>query len=347
MAGRYKSADEIQAIEAEAARRYLNARAGDTQADWDAAYAWVALDPAHGFAFAKAEASWELAERLNELSDLRGRAAPSEDTAAVIDQTFNEGANDTAPFADLLPRRFANRRTLVGMAVAAALIGVASTVALRLIGTVDHYRTALGETRAVRLDDGSVVRLNTGSSIEVAMRDSVRSIKLLKGEARFDVAHDRNRPFIVDADGTQVRAVGTAFNVRLRADLTELTVIEGEVAVKNEGSTQRHINAGKSAAVRSGSIAVTPLAADQLKRRVAWEDGKIEFDGDTLEQAVAEFNRYRATPLVIGDPAIASMRVGGTFRSGRSDDFVLALEHGFGVRAVAGNDDSVILVPAQ
>lgn len=343
MVGRYKSAQEIQAIESEAARLFLKARASDAKAEWEEAYAWIALDPAHGFAFAKAEASWELAERLNEIPDFRRRGAQQTITAA--NDTDDVDLQMSAP-VPLAPRRFVSRRALVGMAVAAALVGVVGTVSLQMIGTVDHYRTALGETRAVRLADGSVVRLNTGSSVEVALRDDVRLIRLLKGEARFDVAHDRARPFIVEANGTQVRAVGTMFNVRLRPELTELTVIEGEVAVKNDGSVPRHIGAGKSAAVRSGSIAVTPLNKDKLKQRAAWEQGMIEFEGETLEQAVAEFNRYRATPLVIGDPAIASMRIGGTFHSNRSDDFVLALEQGFGVRAVAGNDDSVILVAA-
>ncbi|WP_336968420.1 FecR family protein [Sphingobium aromaticiconvertens] len=346
MGGRYKSAEEIQAIEAEAARLFLKARASDAQADWDAAYAWVAIDPMHGFAFAKAEAGWELAERLSELPDdpivvpsrVDGFAAPVSADDPSADGPHNPFIHRASPI---------NRRAWLGMAVAAAVVGVAGTVTLRLIGTVDHYRTALGETRAVRLADGSVAHLNTDSSIEVALRENIRSIKLLKGEARFDVAHDRIRPFIVDADGTQVRAVGTTFNVRLRPELTELTVIEGVVAVKNGGSPEHRIGAGKSAAVRSGSIAVTPLASDKLKQRIAWQNGMIEFDGDTLEQAVAEFNRYRATPLVIGDPAIASMRIGGTFHSNRSDDFVLALERGFGLRAVAGNDDSVILVAAE
>jgi transmembrane sensor len=338
LVGRYTSAEEIQTIEAEAARLFLKARASDAKTDWDAAYAWVATNPAHGFAFAKAEASWELSERLNELADLRDDVP--------VRPTADAPITAAAP-APSLPHILSSRRNLLAMAAAAALVGVIGTVALQLAGTVDHYRTALGETRAIRLADGSVIHLNTGSSIEVAMRDSIRSITLLKGEARFDVAHDKSRPFIVDANGTQVRAVGTTFNVRLRPELTELTVIEGIVAVKNDGSIPRNIGAGKSAAVRSGSIAVTPLASSKLKQRIAWQDGMIQFDGDTLEQAVAEFNRYRATPLVIGDPDIASMRIGGRFHSNRSEDFVFALEHGFGIRAVEGNDNSVILVPQE
>lgn len=329
----------MQAIEAEAARLYLKARASDAADDWSSAYAWVAQDPAHGFAFAKAEAGWELTERLNELPASRIDRPAS----ATIHPAEIERSNEPA---ENLPNATSRRRMLAGLA-AAATIGIASTITLRLTGTVDHYRTALGETRAVRLADGSIVHLNTNSSIEVSLRDDIRSINLLKGEAQFDVAHDAKRPFIVNADGTLVRAVGTMFNVRLRSDVTELTVIQGIVAVRNGASAVRRIESGRSAAVRSGSIAVTHLEPAKIKQRIAWQEGMVEFQGDTLAQAVEEFNRYRANPLVIGDPAIASLAVGGAFRLDRSQDFVDALESGFGIRAVPGSDNSIMLVSAE
>lgn len=338
MDGRYKSAEEMQAIEAEAARLYLKARASDAAEDWNNAYDWVAKDPAHGFAFAKAEAGWELTERLNELPVGRSDRVASDPPVATA---------QTKPTEAEKPRNMARRSLLLGLAAAAAVVGITSTVALRLVGAVDHYRTALGETRTVRLADGSRVHLNTDSSVEVSLRDDIRSIKLLKGEAQFDVAHDAKRPFIVNADGTLVRAVGTMFNVRLRADVTELTVIQGIVAVRNGGSAIRRIESGRSAAVRSGSIAVIHLEPAKIKQRIAWQEGMVEFQGDTLAQAVEEFNRYRANPLVIGDPAIASLRVGGAFRLDRSQDFVDALQSGFGVRAVPGSDNSILLVSAD
>lgn len=331
----------MQAIEAEAARLYLKARASESPDDWNAAYAWVAQDSAHGFAFAKAEAGWELSKRLSELP-----AARQDDVVHPHEPSVDDMLPDD-PVEEERPPLIGRRGWLIGLVTAAAAVGVTSTVALRLFGTVDRYRTALGETRTVRLADGSKIHLNTNSSVEVALRDDIRSITLLKGEAQFDVAHDAKRPFIVNADGTLVRAIGTMFNVRLRPDVTELTVIEGIVAVRNGDSAVRRIESGRSAAVRSGSIAVTHLEPAKIKQRIAWQDGMVEFDGDTLAQAVEEFNRYRPTPLVIGDPAIASLRVGGAFRLDRSQDFVEALESGFGVRAVPGSDNSIILVSAE
>lgn len=324
MSGRYGSADERQAIEEEAARLYLKARESDTDEDWDAAYAWVELNPAHGVAFAKAEAGWELTERLRE-------SAPPVGPEAI--------AGPAGRFEALFSRR------TMGALLAATLLGTVGTVAIQKWAVVDRYRTVIGQERALRLADGSIVRLNTDSAIEVAMQNDQRFVRLLKGEARFDVAHNPARPFIVQAGDSTLRAVGTAFNVRLRPELTELTVIEGRVAVRDSGTAARTVAAGSAAAIRGGTVAITPLGRGQLVQRTAWQTGVIQFDGETLDQAVAEFNRYRRTPIVIGDPQIASIRIGGTFRPSNSDQFVTALRLSFGIRSVGDKGDSIILLP--
>jgi transmembrane sensor len=323
LAGRYKSAEERTAIEAEAARLFLKARTSDTEQDWNDAFSWIAADPSHGVAFAKVEASWEATDLLRD-----GPLAATQ-------------LDEVAPG----PLNFlASRRIFAGL-LAVTIVGAVCTFAVQFHGAIDRYRTRLGEERAITLADGSVLHLNTATSVEVSLRDNSRTVDLLKGEARFDVAHDRARPFYVNTGSASVRAIGTAFNVRLRADVTELTVIQGAVAVRDGTSSSKRVVAGTAAAIRSGTVAVTPLAPKHLAQRIAWQHGQIEFEGDTIAQAVEEFNRYRTTPLVIGDPQIAGIRIGGTFRSDRSQDFVHALEQGFGIRAVIGHDRSIILMP--
>uniref|UniRef100_UPI0035CC24C6 FecR family protein n=1 Tax=uncultured Sphingomonas sp. TaxID=158754 RepID=UPI0035CC24C6 len=326
MSGRYGSAEERQAIEEEAARLYLKARESDAEPDWDTAYSWVELNPAHGVAFAKAEAGWELTDRLRE-------RAPPVGPEAI--------AGPAGRFEALFSRR------AMGALLAATLIGTVGTVAIQKWAVVDRYRTAIGQERAFRLQDGSIVRLNTDSAIEVAMQNDQRFVRLLKGEARFDVAHNPARPFIVRAGDSTLRAVGTAFNVRLRPELTELTVIEGRVAVRDSGAAARTVAAGSAAAIRGGTVAVTRLEKVQLVQRTAWQTGVIQFDGETLDQAVAEFNRYRHTPIVIGDPQLASIRIGGTFKPGNSEQFVGALRASFGIRSVGDKGDSIILLPGD
>ncbi len=326
MSGRYNNVEERQAIEEEAARLYLKARESNAPDDWREAYRWVEEHPAHGVAFAKAEASWELADRLCEVAPPVGP---------------EEVAGPAGRFEALFSRR------AVGALIAATVIGMVGTVAVEKWATVDRFRTAVGQERAVRLSDGSLVHLNTDSSIEVAMRSGERLVHLLKGEARFDVAHDAGRPFIVQAGDASLRAVGTSFNVRLRSELTELTVIEGRVAVRDGNAAPRTVPAGASAAIRGGAVAVTPLGPGQIAQRTAWQGGVIQFDGETLAQAVEEFNRYRKTPLVIGDPQLAGLRIGGTFKAGGSSEFVSALTQSFGIRAVVDKDDAVILLPSE
>lgn len=323
------------AIEAEATRLFLKARASEAEADWDAAYRWIEQDPAHGYAFAKVEAGWDLAARLRDIAPARlnGGAARGDATPVSI---------ATARRAPAPP---VTRRLAMG-GIAAGLVAAVGAAAWRFGAAGDHYATGVGERRVVTLADGSLMRLNTDTAVTVDLAPRRRSIRLKRGEASFDVAHDTRRPFVVAADEARVRAVGTAFTVRLRSDLTEVTVSEGIVGVRDGGKAERHVPAGNAAAVRRGTIAVTALAPTDIQRRLAWQDGRLSFDGDTLEQAVDEFNRYRIRPIVIGDPALAGVRIGGTFRSDRSGDFARALEQSFGIRAIEGGDGSLLLVPA-
>lgn len=242
-----------------------------------------------------------------------------------------------------------SRRLLVGGFVAATVVAGAATATWRYARDVELYRTRLGERRVVTLADGSRIHLNTASTVEVAMEERRRRVHLVQGEALFEVAHDPARPFLVDAGSARLRAVGTAFNVRIRESLVELTVTEGVVAVGQNGNLVRetttpHIVAGDGAVIRSGAVAPTVLNADLLRQRTAWQDGVIELDGETLPQAVEEFNRYRKRPIIVGDPRLANLRVGGRFEVDEADKFLTALESSFAVDAITAADGSIMLV---
>jgi transmembrane sensor len=184
-------------------------------------------------------------------------------------------------------------------------------------------------------------------------------VRLEGGEALFQVAKDAARPFVVHAGNASVRAVGTEFNVRMRErHVVEVTVTEGVVAVDgspaNPGTADdpatapvRKVAAGEGAMLGVGAVASLALDAESLEQRIAWRRDVIELRGETLEQAVAEFNRYRPEPLVLGDPRIGSIRVGGTFATDESAKFLDALQTGFGIKAVEGAQGRVYLVSAQ
>lgn len=326
------------AIEEEAARLFHLWRccAGDGASSkaWEEVARWIELSPAHGVAFAKVEASWEMAETLRaSRQDLLcdGAGADSADEA------------DEADDAPSLRRRF-SRRAFGALAAGSGLV-IATSYALSHMAHAQRYSTKVGEERLVHLADGSKVRLNTDSMIDVTLHRDKRSVDFLKGEARFDVARDPARPFVVTARDGAVEADHTVFNLRQRRDFTELTVIDGQVAIVGDGPPAATVPAGTSAMIRATEVSVIKLAPVDIERRTAWQEGKIQLDGATLAQAVEEFNRYRIKPLVIGDPDLYGLRMGGMFSARDSAEFVEALKQTFGIRVMQGNDGALILLP--
>jgi transmembrane sensor len=281
--------------------------------------------PENAVAYIRVEAAWDRAERL--------RALPVPPRTAVF----------TPPVMGITRRAAAAAGLFIGAGLTAAM----------LFHHDAAFATELGERKTIKLADGSRVHLNTASRIEVDFRGKHRRIRLITGEALFDVAKDPTRPFIVMAGDACVKALGTQFNVRLREASVEVTVAEGAVSVDAVAKTAKsgisskveRMTAGGAAVVGAGAVGELALDSDTLQRRVVWTEGVIDLHGETLEQAVAEFNRYSETKLVVGDPTLAAIRVGGTFETNGANEFVSALEAGFGVRAVHG-ENAIYLLPA-
>jgi len=322
------------AIEEEAARLFHLVRDsggdGGSAEAWEQASRWIELSPAHGVAFAKVEASWDMTEALR---------ASQEDLLADGPGVSVDDADDETN----TPRRLSRRA--FGALAAGSGLAVAASLVLWRMGAAERYSTRVGEERLIHLADGSQVRLNTDTMIDVSLQKDRRTVHFLKGEARFDVAHDPARPFLVTARDGAVQALSTVFNLRLRKDFTELTVIDGQVAIMGDGAPAATVPAGTSAMIRATAVSMIKLAPLDLERRTAWQEGKIQLDGATLAQAVDEFNRYRTKPLVIGDPDLYGLRMGGMFSANNSADFVDALKQSFGIRVMEGNDGAVILLP--
>ena len=291
-------------------------------------YAWVAQDPKNAVAFARAESAWNDAERLKAC----GFEDPSCRTETAVDERrkVSDGA--------VRPEKTVTRRGLVLAACCAvALLGAIPTIRTITSGS-ESFSTQTGEVREVALSDGSTVHINTDSEIRVEFTEDRRLLRLVKGEASFDVFHDKTRPFDVVAGDTVTRAVGTRFTIREAGDEdVQLTVEEGLVLVSGGGGHQAHIAAGHGAHITSGQIATAALDPRSLDQRTLWHEGMLEFDGLTISQAVDEFNRYRRVPLVVKDPAIGALRIGGRFGIGESDKFIEALQSGFGVRVTRGS----------
>lgn len=232
-------------------------------------------------------------------------------------------------------------------AVAAVTVGA---VWLQQGSELQTLATAVGQQRNVTLADGSIVTLNTNTIVETDLRRRTREIYLRKGEAHFQVAHDRSRPFLVHAGDAVVRAVGTAFEVRVLTDQhVDVVVNEGRVEVQTpvadsvsdhtvrpHGSvgsapalpslTVRALNAGERLSTAGRDYSVVPISPQQLSSELAWREGAIIFDAEPLSEAIAEIERYTDARIIVSDPQIAALRVGGRFRTGDVQEFFDALQ---------------------
>jgi transmembrane sensor len=189
-----------------------------------------------------------------------------------------------------------------------------------------RYQTGLGEIRRVPLADGSLAAINTETSLDVMVTARARQVKLDRGEAWFEVAHDTQRPFVVEAGQVRVRAVGTAFAVRALQDGADVAVTEGVVEAWTAGDEAHKVRltAGNRAFVCATQPAQPVAAPVEIDRQLAWRQGQIALDGDTLAAAAEEFNRYNTRKLVIDDPELGSEGLVGFFNTNEPESFARA-----------------------
>ena len=313
------------AIEAEAARLLARLNSDPSPDDEAEICAWIEADPRHAVAFARAEAAWDASERL--------KSAAADITLPPMQQIISE--------AD---QRRLSRNIMVAAGVAILLFVVAAIVTVRTFSGVERYETGVGQMRDIALEDGSILHLNSDSEVEARFTSNGRKVRVMKGEASFEISHDPARPFDVEARAAVIRAVGTAFNVRLRPSLVELTVTHGKVTVHCGDSPLQQVAAGSGAVIQPRSISLTRLGPKIVEQRTAWRAQMVELDGETVEQAADEFNRYRKAPILIGDTRVSALRIGGRFRTTDSQEFLSALQLSLPIRVVDGEDGSVMLL---
>lgn len=282
---------------------------------------------------------------------------------------------------DLLVR--SRRRILApALAACAAVAAIAAVVWWNAPANPAGPAPALAATsHFLRLPDGSKVELSSGAEVAEHFTAAERRVRLMSGEAHFEVAHNPQRPFIVEAGNVSVRAVGTAFDVRLRATTVAVLVTEGKVGVTTAGETPnpapgsdppRAANppaglgpglilvAGERAEVHiaqlpgtSRPLIVRTLTQSQIDRALSWQSSRLVFEAVPLAEVVERFNRAAAAQdgpeavhLQVRDADLGSMRISGRIRGDRIDDFVEVLQEDFGV-AVERNGAEITLRRAR
>ena len=225
----------------------------------------------------------------------------------------------------------------------------------------EGYATAAGILRKIDLPDGSTVTLNANSDATVQYSSGARRVLLDAGEAHFEVAHDEARPFLVTAGGVTVRAVGTAFNVRLAAASIEVVVTSGKVRLstpeqsagakpETPAAAPLLVKGDRAVVPRSAAEVVpiiTRLEPAQLQEAIAWQEEMLIFSETPLREVVAQFNRHNRTQLHLGDADLGGRRVGGTFAAGNVEAFVSLLERGGDLKAERRGDREIVLRKAQ
>jgi transmembrane sensor len=236
-------------------------------------------------------------------------------------------------------------RAAAALLVFAAVSGVARYY---YMNGASVYETDIGVRRMVSLQDGSRVSLDSDTELRVHFSDTARKIELDRGRARFDVAHDRTRPFTVTAGTQTVVAVGTSFTVEKLGSKVVVTLIQGRVVIKNAAaqplqartSAPISLNAGESYAASRDVRAVVQPA--DLHAATAWEAGQLVFKDVTLEEAVAQENRYTDKPVAV-DASVANLRISGVFNAGEVVSFVSAVTSYLPVQATTTADDQILL----
>jgi transmembrane sensor len=254
-------------------------------------------------------------------------------------------------------RRWAGRSWVGRAAAACAAVAVLAAGGYGAVSwersRPDVYDTTLGERRVVLLADGSRLSLDSASEVRIRYTRDARRLQILRGQARFDVAHDELRPFSVQARDQTVVATGTAFNVDLLGPRILVTLIEGRVVVLDRADAPRA--AADPAPARPRRIAltagqqlvVTPAAPPRvetvrLDRASAWETGQLLFEDEPLSSVAERVSRYAGKPVTVDDSA-AALRISGVFRAGDVDTFVDAVTSYLPVAASRRQDGGVVL----
>jgi transmembrane sensor len=264
----------------------------------------------------------------------------------------------------LPPPALRRRLKLSVLAVSFTAILIAAWL---LIGRGETIQTERGERREVALTDGSVVEVDPETRLRVRFEGPTRRVLLERGRALFRVARNAARPFVVQADGTTVRAVGTAFGVERQKGGIVVTVAEGKVAVfqtgparlptpsNGTGSELRKsppqrvaevlVTAGQQVTVQPSGTA-EPVRRVDSERQLAWARGRLDFDNETVAAAVQEFNRYNRVQLHVTDAALAKRPVSGVFDASDPESFVAFIQTVVPVRVTRNDSTDVSIAMA-
>ncbi len=323
--------------------------AGLTVAEEAEFQAWLAADAQHAAALAALQPAWSTLNQpryAGRGTELRRRVQ------AVV------------------ARRARRRLATAAVPVLALAVGMAFFFTRPAPESARRSSTVAVRPDRQVLPDGSAVDLNLGAELAIEFTAQARAVRLVRGEALFHVVRDPSRPFVVSVGGMAVRAVGTAFSVRLDANAVDVLVTEGRVAVEQTPrrpsapaanaagqptavapslpSEPVLIDAGHRVVLPVGVItpqpsAPQPVSPAQIAAALAWRQSRVEFDGTPLEEAVGFFNRANSVQLALANSATGRLRITGVFLTTDPEAFSRALEITLGLTVTPTPDGRILL----
>lgn len=310
-----------------------------TEADALEFEAWLGASTARRLAYLRLKSAWEKSARLAALAP-----AP-----LTVREKAPCPVRPARTWTASLKRRLCQQRPIRRLGASIALtasVAVIALIAQPWLGrdTDAQLSAGIGERQAVRLADGSHVLLNTNTRLQAQVDAHRRHVRLMQGEAYFEVAHDAGRPFVIDAGDHRVTVLGTRFTVRVDRGLVQVKVVEGKVRLDAASNTdlaqpaEAVLTRNEVAIADQRQILVTEKTAEQLSNDLSWRTGRLVLDQMTLAEAAVEFNRYNRQQLIINDPAVAQMRIGGSFDVGNVVAFIRLLQGGLGLKVQFGPD---------
>lgn len=307
---------------------------------------WLSRSPQHKLEIRKFAALWQGVDEV--IDDVLTQAYANKKAPNLIIAAFQA-----------MPLRAC--ASLMTASLAAVWIGMATlqTTSPKLnLDTEKVFLAEKGTQSSTVLPDGSLMYLNTDSEAEVTYTSETRTVHLVRGEAMFEVAKDVERPFEVLSDGGKVRAVGTAFVVRLDGTNMSVTVTEGkvklnELAKKFQGASVKAIqeapvkealfvSEGHEVILGEMVPEVVPVNIVQIEKRIGWRHGELIFLGDDLRYVASEIERYNDISITLG-PGIEGLKVGGRFKTNEVDQILGALEVTLGIESFTKDDGSIHL----
>ena len=277
--------------------------------------AWRNADPRHAAAFARIAAT---ADALDTLKGL-----------------------DQADDPDIAPKPVKNRRQfLIWTAGFVTLAGSLSFWAVT--NSRAQASTSVGGRKSIALPDGSQLTLNTDSKASWKFDEKRRRIWLERGEIGVVIAPEKQPCFIYAGSGVVSLTQGD-LNARLRDKILDLIMLKGDCLISKADRKAERVTAGEAALAGPTDTHVRSVSASDIQFTSGWRQGELVFDGQTLGVAVEEYNRYLTNKIVIADPELASVRLGGRFTTHDPKDFLASLQSSFGVHVSQGDNGSVLL----